>query len=162
MIAVMKRLVTSKMAEKDVQAKKKPIKIIILLVVLLVVAVSSFVAYKFIFSKKSEGEVAPKNVKEVTYSLGEFTQNLADEDMTRYIKTTIYVGHDESSEIQAELEGNIVAIRDSVIAVLMSKTAEELDVFGVEQLKRELIIRINAHLKKGKIKDVYFYDLLIQ
>lgn len=150
------------MAEKDVQAKKKPIKIIILLVILLVVAVSSFVAYKYIFSKKSEGEVTPKNVKEVTYSLEEFTQNLADEDMTRYIKTKIYVGFDESTKIQAELVENIVPIRDSVITVLMSKKAEELDVFGVEQLKRELIIRINAHLKSGKIKDVYFYDLIIQ
>lgn len=153
---------TNKMAEKDVQAKKKPIKIIILLVVLLVVAVSCFVAYKYVFSKKSEGEVTPKNVKEITYSLNEFTLNLADEDMSRYIKTQIYVGFDEGSEIQTELEENIVPIRDSVISVLMAKKAEELDAFGVEQLKRELIIRINSHLKSGKIKDVYFYDLLIQ
>ena len=158
----MKRLVTIKMAEKDVQAKKKPIKIIILLVILLVIAVSSFVAYKFIFSKKSEEKVETKNAKEVTYSLEEFTLNLADEDMTRYIKTKVFVGFDENATLQEELVANMVAIRDSVIGVLMSKKAEELDVFGVEQLKRELIIRINAHLKSGKIKDVYFYDLIIQ
>lgn len=162
MIVIMQRLVTIKMAEKDVQAKKKPIKIIILLVILLVVAVSSFVAYKYIFSKKSEDKVETKNTKEVTYSLEEFTLNLADEDMTRYIKTKVFVGFDENTELQEELVANMVAIRDSVIGVLMSKKAEELDVFGVEQLKRELIIRINAHLKSGKIKDVYFYDLLIQ
>ncbi len=54
-------------------------------------------------------------------------------------------------------------IRDSILLLISNKTYEELsDLQGKKQLKAELISKINSILHKGKVKDIYFTDFVVQ
>jgi flagellar FliL protein len=54
-------------------------------------------------------------------------------------------------------------LRDVVLLLLSSKTLEEIQ--GTEGkiiLRRELVLRINQVLQKGKIRNLYFTEFVIQ
>lgn len=101
-------------------------------------------------------------VSEKNIGLDECLVNLADEDGKRYIKTKIFVGYDKNSKLETELTEKKPLIRDAVIAVLRSKKAAEITPKNMDNLKMELIQKINPLLKKGQINNVYFSDLLVQ
>lgn len=101
-------------------------------------------------------------VSEKNVGLDECLVNLADEDGKRYVKTKIFVGYDKNSKLETELTEKKPLIRDAVIAVLRSKKAAEITPKNMDNLKMELIQKINPLLKKGQINNVYFSDLLVQ
>ncbi|AKA70267.1 flagellar basal body-associated FliL family protein [Clostridium scatologenes] len=101
-------------------------------------------------------------VSEKNIGLDECLVNLADEDGKRYVKTKIFVGYDKNSKLETELTEKKPLIRDAVIAVLRSKKAAEITPKNMDNLKMELIQKINPLLKKGQINNVYFSDLLVQ
>ena len=62
-----------------------------------------------------------------------------------------------------ELDTKKPAIRDTMISVLSSKTFEEISTAkGKENLKNELVERINESLVDGKIVNLFFTDFAIQ
>lgn len=101
-------------------------------------------------------------VSEKNIGLDECLVNLADEDGKRYVKTKIFVGYDKNSKLETELTEKKPLIRDAVITVLRSKKAAEITPKNMDNLKMELIQKINPLLKKGQINNVYFSDLLVQ
>ncbi|MBU3098630.1 MULTISPECIES: flagellar basal body-associated FliL family protein [Clostridium] len=100
--------------------------------------------------------------KEVTYSLDECLVNLTDSDAKRYLKVLIYVGYGENTDLDTEIKAQKPIIRDLVIKTLRSKKAADFDDAVVDNIKKELITKINPVLTKGKIDHVYFNDLLVQ
>ncbi|MBX4259198.1 flagellar basal body-associated FliL family protein [Clostridium estertheticum] len=100
--------------------------------------------------------------KEVTYSLDECLVNLTDSDAKRYLKVLVYVGYGENEELSTELKEQKPIIRDLVIKTLRSKKAADFDDSVVDNIKKELITKINPVLTKGKIDHIYFNDLLVQ
>ena len=144
--------------------KKSSSKLIIIILLGLIVVGGAAFGGMYLASNKglttTSGKVKP--VTEITYSLDEFLVNLTDTDTKRYLKVLIYVGYGENSALATELEKQKPVIRDLVIKTLRSKKTTDFDDSVVDNIKKELIARINPVLTKGKIDHIYFNDLLVQ
>lgn len=142
----------------------------IILLCVIIVGAGAFGAYYFIFSKNSK---QVKNVNAVqstasqsqasskTYCLDEMTLNLADKDTRRYIKLTIYLGY-EDKKLSKELDSKKPILRDAVANILRSKKASDFTSKGTEDIKQEILKRINPMFEKGRADNIYFYDILVQ
>ncbi|NLJ74413.1 MAG: hypothetical protein GX331_05405 [Firmicutes bacterium] len=98
-----------------------------------------------------------------TFDAGEFTVNLSTTGMqSRFIRTGIVLeGQDKKTA--AELERREPQIRDQIITILRSRTAEQLrSETGLELLRMEIIGSINDLLINGEVADAFFIDLVIQ
>lgn len=96
-----------------------------------------------------------------TFDLSEFTINLADEGGKNYLKVNVYLGYD-SKKLTDELTEKTPIIRDAIIEVLRTKKVEDISDKNMDNIKIEIIQRINPMLEKGKINNVYFSDILTQ
>jgi flagellar basal body-associated protein FliL len=93
-----------------------------------------------------------------TWSAGmEFIARLADEE-PRLVKTGDFrLAYDPKYKgLAAELDKRQFQIRDIINNVLITKTSRDLSSEeGKEEMEREIINRINALLRSGKIEDIY-------
>lgn len=96
-----------------------------------------------------------------TYGLDEFLVNLADEDGKRYLKVKVFLGYD-NKKLDTELEEKKPILRDAIISVLRAKKSTDITPKGVENIKLEIIQKINPMLTKGQLNNVYFNDILVQ
>lgn len=159
--------------EKKEGGKKKLI--IILLIILLIAAAGGGAAYKFLVldkqdekakkEKKAEKIVEEiKNVEElgIQFDVGTFIVNLQDRDADRYLKISLVL-EVQDEKIKMELEKRLPQIKDAITTLLFTKSSKELKTAeGIEELKEEIIKRINAILPIGGVKNVYFTDFVIQ
>lgn len=153
--------------------KKKSIlpKILIMIFIVLILFISAGTYILITKSKNSEGDKKEtKKTEQVTeigplVSIGsEVIVNLASSEFSsdHYLKTNVVLEVD-SEKTSAELAKRIPQIRDIVIVILSTKTKEKIEEKeGKEALRREIIKMINATLAKGKIRNVYFQDFVIQ
>jgi flagellar FliL protein len=96
------------------------------------------------------------------YEMKRFTVNLLSDKGRKYIRCTLSLELD-SPELQGELDSKLAAVRDSVINVLSSKTYEEISTTkGKERLKDEIVATLNQSLVDGRVKNVFFTELMIQ
>lgn len=161
--------------------------IIIVVVAIIVVGAGAFAGYYFLFAKNAnqKSNIQSTQVPVVnqttvsnntavnqqgtmmavissrTYNLDEFLVNLADEDGKRYIKVKIYVGY-ENKKMDKEFEEKKAQIRDAVNSVLRSKKAKDFTQKGTEDIKVEILNRINPMMTTGRANSIYFYDILVQ
>jgi len=126
--------------------------------------------YFFLFAKKSEEnkEEAPKpkvspEAVGVMYKLEPaFIVNLADPELTMYARVSITLEL-SSPEVVLEVQKREPIIRDAIIEILSNKTSRELrSPEGREQLKLEIIKRINTILVQGGVRNVYFTEFVVQ
>ncbi len=136
--------------------------IIFLVVGLVVGAVVVFGVSKVIFGKSAGEKKEDKTLPEHTIELDEFVVNLADG--SHYAKVTIALGLEKPLGEGGKLEPKILApVRDTVIAVLSSKSMNELvSGEGKEKLKKDLKEKLNELLGKEIVKEVYFTSLTLQ
>ncbi len=141
--------------------------IIFLVVGVLLGAVVAFGVSKVIFGKSAGEKKEEKTLPEHTVELDEFVVNLADG--THYAKVSIALGLEKplsegGGHEGGKLEPKILApIRDTVIAVLSSKSMGELvKAEGKEKLKADLKEKLNELLGKEIVKEVYFTSLTLQ
>lgn len=162
--------------------KSSKILIILLIAIIVLLVAGGSAAYFLVFSKKagtaantngvqqtSNGMVTTVDVDEQTYSFTEITTNLADTDSEKYIKTDVALGYDPNTnkKLQAELEDKTAVktpiLRSEIVEVLRSKKASDFsDQKKVEQIKTEILNKVNTHLKNGRISNIYFSNLVIQ
>lgn len=151
---------------KDKENKGKMsmgIKIIIILLSVIIIAGAGFAGYYFLAgNNKDKVEVKHPLEDEKTFSLEEFKLNLADENGSTYIQTTIYVGYKKNSKLEAELEEKKPIMRDTINKVMRGKKSSDLSVKGTEELKELLIKSINPLLEKGKIDNIYYDKFIMQ
>lgn len=142
--------------------------IIIVLLALLLIGVAAFAGV--ILGSKGNFKVgktvatSTQPLEQAYFQTGEeFTVNLADTDTKHYVKTAIYLAYDKKNKaLGKELTENVEAIRDAVISVLRSKKSTELTPKGGEDLKKELMDRIDTVLTKGRISNVYYDSFIVQ
>jgi len=80
----------------------------------------------------------------------------------RYLKLKVEVESAESSSNE-EYEKRLPQLRDTVLAVLTSKTSKEImDSEGKTKLRNEIAARLNQLLTTFQIKTVYFAEFVIQ
>ncbi len=145
-------------------------KLLLALLLLLILLIGGGAgAYFFLFAKKEEGkEEAPKpkvspEAVGVMYKLEPaFIVNLADPEMTMYARVSITLEL-SSPEVTLEVQKREPIIRDAIIEILSNKTSRELrSPEGREQLKLEIIKRINTILVQGGVRNVYFTEFVVQ
>ena len=81
-------------------------------------------------------------------------------DLTVVDKKTAATGNDLAKE---EATQRMPQIRDSILLLIGNKTYEELqDLQGKKQLKAELASKIDSILQRGKVKEIYLTDFVVQ
>lgn len=171
------------MAEKKVKDEKKEkgigngFKIIIIILLALILLGGTAFAGFFIFFKNNNTPVVNTNningtniapqmlIEEKAYDLGEFTVNLADEGGRRYLKAKISLGYDKSNKkLAKELEEESMKpiLRDGVNTVLTSKKSTDITQKGKEDIKKEIMDKLNPLFRNGRVINVYFSEILVQ
>jgi flagellar basal body-associated protein FliL len=94
--------------------------------------------------------------------LDPFIANLADEGGKRYLKTTFQVEF-FGSKVPAKVQPRLPQIRDLVLTLLTSKTFDDIRTpDGKQELREEIIARINQTLDNDAVKAVYFTEFIVQ
>jgi|YNPNPStandDraft_1061719.scaffolds.fasta_scaffold12010_6 flagellar FliL protein len=108
--------------------------------------------------KKGKEKAAPKPL----LRLDTFIVNLADQDSSRYLRTTIELElMDEVT--QQELEKRMAPVRDAILGVLPTKKVQDIiTAEGKQALKNQLLDAINKVLTKGKVINLYYTEFVIQ
>ncbi|MFL0195495.1 flagellar basal body-associated protein FliL [Clostridium sp. WILCCON 0269] len=96
-----------------------------------------------------------------TFDLKDFTINLADEGGKNYLKVNVYLGYDDK-KLDTELTDKTPIIRDAIIEILRTKKVADINSKNMDNIKMQIIQRINPMLEKGKINNIYFSDILTQ
>jgi flagellar basal body-associated protein FliL len=140
--------------------------VIIVFLALILVGGAAFGGYYFASKDNpaSAGKAAKtESIEEATVEAGEFLINLADEDSKRYLKTKIVLTYDsKNKKLAKEVAAKNHVIRDSIINVIRGKKAADISLKGTEDLKKEILNRVNPAFETGKLVNVYFYDILVQ
>ena len=157
--------------QEEKQGGKK--KLIIILVLLLLIGAGAGAAYKFLVLDKQKEEKEKKaqkvveeikNVEDlgVQFDVGTFIVNLQDKDADRYLKISIVLDV-QDEKIKMELEKRLPQVKDAITTLLFTKSSNQLRTpEGIEELKEEILKRVNAILPIGGVKNVYFTDFVIQ
>ncbi|MFP3206569.1 MAG: flagellar basal body-associated protein FliL [Hydrogenobaculum sp.] len=157
------------MAEEQVKEEGKQSggkkKLIFILIPVLLLLIGGAGAYFFLTHKKKESTkqmvVAPQKLG-VMYDLGSFLVNLADKNANTYAKVSITLEL-SNQKVQQEVVKRLPIIKDAVINLLSSKTYDEIRTpEGKEELRLELIKRINAILVTGGVQNIYFTQFIVQ
>lgn len=98
------------------------------------------------------------------YDMGTFVVNLADEEVSRYVRAQIEL---EYSKVNVELDNEIKErdpqIKDLINTLLNDRKAAELSTSeGKERFRRELQLKINQILKYGAVTNIYLTQFAIQ
>jgi flagellar FliL protein len=153
-------------AEEKPKSRKKWIVVGTATMVVAVAYVSFFVFPNLLeFGKASENWERKKGVEHVkaVLALDPFLVNLADEQEVRFLKASFQLGLAQDPSEDARNSVVIAAIRDSIISLLSSKTAEQiLTSQGKEKLREEIRVRVNSISPKLRVLDVYIVDFVIQ
>ncbi|WP_158212310.1 flagellar basal body-associated FliL family protein [Natranaerobius trueperi] len=97
----------------------------------------------------------------VTFSLGEFTTNLADDGARRIFQLEIILEL-SNSNIKSEIEERKPQIEDNIYTSIRSKTSEELnEQDGMQELRQQIQDTVNKHIREGEVVNVYFNRPLI-
>ncbi|MBI3793445.1 MAG: flagellar basal body-associated FliL family protein [Nitrospinae bacterium] len=171
--------------EGDKPKKSKPkvlILVIVGVVVLALVAGGSFFAASMMGGKKKDAKESKEEPKEEKkeekkaeggeggkegkngnfVSLEPIIVNLSAEEGKRYLKITMQLELTRPEGV-AEVNEKMPQIKDAVITVLSSKSAEEvLTVDGKFKLKEQLMTRVNSTLANSAVKNVFFVEFVIQ
>ncbi len=141
-------------------------KVIIFAVALLVLAALGSSLTTYLFFGRALVQPAPKVVVAEkfgpTYPIGEFTANLADKDVRRYVQTTIVFELNEEKTTE-EISQRNPQIRDAIYSILSSYRRDDiLDEQGKIRLREEIMNKVNGFLEKGRVKNVYFTQFVVQ
>ena len=173
------------MADKKAQAPEKEVKkkggklklIILLLLVLGILGGGGFAAWKFYLQPKMAGEAAAEAPAEgeghkpaeeapatggQLVTLDSFVVNLSDPMGRRYLKTTMDVEVVDASSA-AELTAAMPKVKDTLLLLLSSKSFEDISSMDRKlELKNQIVDRLNLILGKGKVRNVYFTEFVVQ
>ena len=96
------------------------------------------------------------------YPMDQFIVNLYNEGSSRYLKTTLNFEL-SMPELNVEMDTKKPLIRDIVIKTLSAKTYEEISTIrGKENLKDEIVSKVNQVLTDGQVNNIFFTDFVIQ
>jgi len=128
-----------------------------------------FLAFPYLKAARNSGSgiqtgpISKLEQVKATLPLEPFLVNLADTDTSRFVKTTFQLGLAEELDEENKSAVSVPAMRDSIITLLSSKTAEQiLTSQGKDKLRDEIRSRINAISPRMKVVEVYIVDFVVQ
>lgn len=91
-----------------------------------------------------------------------FIANLADDGGRRYLKATFQVDFG-TGEVPAAMQDRLPQTRDLLLTLFTSKTFDDIRTpEGKQQLREEIIARVNQVLDRDLAKAVYFTEFIVQ
>ncbi len=157
--------------ERTEQAPKKgfPKLIIFLVIGMLIVGLAAWLVVKFVFAPAKTDKPAEQATEETQAFYGHLFSfeeaiivNLAETNGQRYLKVNLQLEMSDG-KLEEELTARRAQLMDLIIAILSSKTIDEVSAtIGRNRLKREMIDKLNAELVTGKIINIYFTEFVIQ
>lgn len=94
-------------------------------------------------------------------ALEPFIANLADDGGRRYLKATFQI--DFGSAVPPSMPAHLPQVRDLLLTLFTSKTYDEIRTpDGKQQLREEIISRVNQVLDRDLAKAVYFTEFIVQ
>lgn len=110
--------------------------------------------------KEAHGELKAK-IGDV-FSLAPFQVNLADPYQDRYVQMTVALEYIAENELKEELEKRRAKIRDTIISLTTTKTRKQImSPEGRMRFRVSLMNTINSFLQRGRIKQLYFTQFII-
>ncbi len=110
----------------------------------------------------NEGEAVVISDLGPTETLGSFVVNLNEPGSPRYLKATIKIGL-ENESVKDELRKREPQFRDMVIAYLSSLNVRQTQgLLAKEDIRNNILQRLNNVLKTGKLQHVYLTEFVIQ
>lgn len=95
-------------------------------------------------------------------SLEPFIANLADDGGRRYLKATFQIDFG-TAEVPAAMAARLPQTRDLLLTLFTSKTFDDIRTpEGKQQLREEIIQRVNQVLDRDLAKAVYFTEFIVQ
>ncbi len=111
-------------------------------------------------NRDDEGE--GKTADACLVQLEPFIVNVHDEKVTRFAKLGVFIELSTPTLASIARTRN-AAIRDAVITLVSSKTAQDiLSPKGKQRLEKELLQRINFVLGNKAVKTIYFTEITVQ
>jgi flagellar protein FliL len=162
-----KPIVENKTEAEIPKKSRKGLIMILSIVLILALGGLGYFGFRYYRGKNSSesalkaGHNSKKEEVKATLALEPFIVNLADKEESRFVKTTFQLGLAEKME--EENKNSIPAMRDLIITLLSSKTAEQiLTSEGKDKLREEIRSRLNAISPKTKVLEVYIVDFVVQ
>ncbi|RDU65202.1 flagellar basal body-associated FliL family protein [Helicobacter sp. MIT 14-3879] len=163
--------------EEEKKDKSKTIIIIIsvLLILLIAIGIAFYLMVKVPEEKIQQNPTIPQedntpttqtNAKYIRigpiFKLDQFIVNLANQNGRRYLKVNVELEM-TTKELENELTSKRAPIRDIIIDILSSKSAEEIGTTrGRYKTKDEITQRLNEILVDGKIRNTFLTDMAVQ
>lgn len=122
---------------------------------LLIVAILAGGGVYFFMSSRTVPKEEP--IKLANLDLEESLINLSDENS--YIKTSITLSYDENEK---NIDSQIPLVKDTVIQYFMSKSSNDFTGDTLQNMKEELIQKINNSIGTDMVKQIYFTKLVVQ
>lgn len=137
-----------------------PLTIIVLLAIALVCVTVFLVVQNNVLP--GEAQAAKKGVEvldEVTSEPLEVTTNLSDDT---YIQLEVIIEVDHP-DVKEELDQRMFQIKDALISLLQNRSQTDVNgEKGLEQLKSDLLERVNAYLTGGEAVQIYVTERVTQ
>ena len=115
--------------------------------------------------EKKQEEAAHSALPTYLYNFKPLVVNISGTNGVRYLKITLSVQYEEK-ELDKEIEARLAEFMDTMNTIFSSKTLDQVvEVPERESMKREIREKFNTLLsegKKGKIKNVFFAEFVIQ
>ena len=100
---------------------------------------------------------APVNIK-----FESFIVNLNDLGGRRMLKLTMSVDAD-NKDLADEINAKMPQFRDTILLLLSSIQSDDISgIDGKQRLKNQMLNRINPNLTRGKIRNLYFSEIVVQ
>lgn len=163
--------------DKEPKKKGGKLKLIILLAVAVaVLAAGGFAAWKFLLqaapsgdgsanqTNQTEGGVARDEVaaKAQLVTMDSFVVNLSDPMGRRYLKVTMEVEVADAAAA-AELTAAMPKVKDTLLLLLSSKAFADISSLDSKiELKNQIVDRLNLIIGRGKVRNVYFTEFVVQ
>ncbi len=95
-------------------------------------------------------------------ALEPFIANLADDGGRRYLKATFQIDFGKAS-VPSTMNARLPQVRDLLLTLFTSKTFDDIRTpEGKQQLREEIIARVNQVLDRDLVKAVYFTEFIVQ
>lgn len=142
-------------------------KLFIMVMLVLVLAGGAFYGYRTWLHPDRpsvRGSQVASSGPQTTFSMQSITVNLADTDVSHFLKISIVLQYPAAdSALGTEIKNKEYILDDSIISDLRTNTYDDLSTAqGEEALKKQLMGTINRILTEGRIDGIFFDQFLMQ
>jgi flagellar FliL protein len=157
------------MADQGDKSMKRLLNVLVILSIvgvlgMIALAVGMFMLWAAKAEPKETKIIEQKPEPGKIYDLGVFVVNLADEEVSRYVKAEIKLEYSKINlELDREIKERTPQFQDLVNTLLNDRKAAELATSeGKERFRRELELKVNHLLKYGAVTNIFLTSFAIQ